>query len=415
MKPGRTNITPRPPRTGEGPRRSVASSRSQRSASVVLRRPSTLAIAIGVVLVLLVIAFAYFSLWNRPTTSAPTPAVSVKHMGDVTLSAQIAPDRTGIWGHDIVAITVGGGNFAHAADVHFTVQNTFDPRSKPFDIDATLEEGNWVAEFDPAKSGVGDYTIVAHGTNAAGDTFSEELRYTCTITFEPANEIHLGGGDYDVAPGMAGLKVLRIQDVFGNGVDNYPRYLDHTEQMVREFQAANHLPVTGIVDHATWLALGLDPMEWYTLSAYVSPSTVGSHATNSERIEAMIAQAQKYLGDTYIWDAAGAPGQGIDCAGLVIQGLYAAGYNPGILNPVTHAATTWGDHDAANLYSYCNLKEVDPAHMNRGDLVFYGKDGSVDHVAIYLGNNQVIEAHPKGVRIEAADYRPIMGARRIFG
>ena len=48
------------------------------------------------------------------------------------------------------------------------------------------------------------------------------------------------------------------------------------------------------------------------------------------------------------------------------------------------------------------------------DLVFYGKNGDVDHVAIYLGDNQVIEAHPKGVRIEAADYRPIMGARRIF-
>lgn len=414
MKPGRTNTTPCPPRDGNSPYQHRVPSRGQYAAPVAVRRPSAPAIAVGVILVLLVIGFACASLWGRSTTQSPAPSILEKHANDATVSAHISPDRTGAWGHDIVAVAVDGGEFAHATAVHFTVQNVFDPRGKPFDIEATQEEGSWVAEFDPAESGVGDYVIIAHGTNDAGDAFSKELSYTCTITFEPANEIHLGGGDYDVAPGMAGLKVLRIQDVFGNGVDNYPRYLDHTEQMVRDFQAANHLPVTGVVDHATWIALGLDPMEWYTLSAYVSPSTVGSDATASERIEAMIAQAQKYLGDTYIWDAAGAPGQGIDCAGLVIQGLYAAGYNPGILNPVTHAATTWGDHDAANLYSYCNLKEVDPHHMNRGDLVFYGKNGDVDHVAIYLGDNQIIEAHPKSVRIEAADYRPIMGARRIF-
>lgn len=348
--------------------------------------------------------------------SAPAPiATTSTAPKDVAFSAQIAPDHTGVWGHDIVELTIEGGPFAHATAVTFDVHNTFDPKAKPFEIAAHEDGTAWTAEFDPAVSGVGDYAITARGTDAAGSSFLAEFTYTCSITFEPATEIHLGGGDYDVKHGMAGLKVLRIQNVFGNGIDNYPRYLDHTEEKVREFQSAHNLPVTGVVDHATWLALGLDPMEWYTLGNYVSPIAVGKDATASERIEAMIARAQDYLGDTYIWDAAGAPGQGIDCAGLVIQGLYAAGYNPGILNPVTHSTTSWGDQDAANLYSYCNLTEIDDsADFKRGDLVFYGKDGVVDHVAIYLGNNQVIEAHPKGVRIEAADYRPIMGGRRVF-
>ena len=368
-------------------------------------------------MVILLAALTALGLGIAACTASQQPArpVIATGPGGLKFSADIAPDRTGVWGHDIVELAVQGGDFAHATTVTFDVHNVFDPKAQPFQVAGHKEGHAWIAEFDPAVSGVGEYAITARGTNASGATFSTSFTYTCSITFEPTTEIHLGGGDYDVMHGMAGLKVLRIQGIFGNGIDNYPRYLDHTEEMVREFQAANNLPVTGVVDHATWLALGLDPMEWYTLGNYVSPITASANASASERIEAMIARAEEYLGDTYIWDASGAPGQGIDCSGLVIQGLYAAGYNPGILNPVTHSTTSWGDRDAANLYSYCNLTEVnDPANLKRGDLVFYGKDGVVDHVAIYLGNNQIIEAHPKGVRIEAADYRPIMGGRRVF-
>ncbi len=335
--------------------------------------------------------------------------------GPVEFSAQPAHDRAGAYGHDIVALAVQGGDFSNATEVMFEVLNTSDPKAKPLWIDAKKKGSTWTAEVDPAVSGVGDYRIVAHGTNGSDDSYYSDLDYTCTIEFEPAAEIHVVGGDYDVAYGMAGLKVLRIQQVFGNGVDNYPRYLDDTERRVKDFQKQHGLPVTGVVDRETWLALGLDPMEWYTLGAYVSPVAVGENPTDEQRIDAMIARAHDYLGDTYIWDAAGAPGKGIDCAGLVIQGLYAAGWNPGILNPVTHSTTSWGDQDAANLYSYCNLAEVDPGQLRRGDLVFYGKDGVVDHVSIYIGNGQVIEAHPTGVRVTDANYRPIMGARRVFG
>lgn len=347
-----------------------------------------------------------------------TPGPHIAHdgpAGPVALSAQAAQDRVGAYGHDIIELTAQGGDFSHAAQVMFEVRNTSDPKAEPLWLDAVKRGSSWTAEVDPAISGVGDYRIVAHGSDGDGDSFYAELDHTCTIAFEPADEVHLVGGDYDVAYGMAGLKVLHIQQVFGNGVDNYPRYLDDTERRVREFQERHGLPATGVVDRETWLALGLDPMEWYTLGAYVSPATVGENPTDEQRVDAMIARARDYLGDTYIWDAAGKPGQGIDCAGLVIQGLYAAGMDPGILNPVTHSTTSWGDHDAANLYAYCGLAEVDPASMKRGDLVFYGKDGTVDHVSIYLGDGQVIEAHPKGVRIVNADYRPIMGARRVFG
>lgn len=366
--------------------------------------------AVAVLTVILACALAGCSEQPGGTAASAAPGAST------SLHAEPTPDRAGVWGHDIVTVTVRGDAFSHARDVRFELLNTSDPKAQAFTLDACSDGSSWEAVFDPAVSGVGVYRIVARGTGADGSELRDETTYTCTIAFEPTEtQIYVGGGDYDVAHGMAGLKVKRIQDVFGNGNDTYPRYLDHTQEAVKDFQKSHGLPATGVVDQETWLALGLDPMEWYTLGTYVSPLAVGSHTSNAERIEAMIDRAYDYLGDPYIWDASGAPGQGVDCAGLVIQGLYAAGYNPSILNPVTHSTTSWGDQDAANLYLYCNLAEVDPHAMQRGDLVFYGKNGTVDHVAIYLGDGQIIEAHPSGVRTARADYRPIMGARRIFG
>ena len=48
-----------------------------------------------------------------------------------------------------------------------------------------------------------------------------------------------------------------------------------------------------------------------------------------------------------------------------------------------------------------------------GDLVFYAKGGTVNHVGIYLGNGQVIHAsNPKqGIKISPVGYRTIHSIR----
>ena len=314
-----------------------------------------------------------------------------------------------------VKIEAKGGAFAGASNVSFEVTNTSDAKSTAFWVQASHhKDGTWTARFAPEVSGVGDYSIKGWATVQTGTVCCSETSYTLKEAFTFTDHISVGGGDYDVSYGMAGLKVQRVQQALGIGDFNYPRFLDTTVSAVKSFQASHGLKETGVVDHETWLALGLDSMEWYSLGTYVSPVAVGKSATSSERIETMIKRANDYLGDTYVWDAAGAPGQGIDCAGLVIQALYAAGCDTGILNPVTHSTTTWGDQDALNLFSFCSLAEIDVNDRRRGDLVFYGKNGVVDHVAIYLGDDQVIEAHSSGVRIGSMWYRDVMGVRRVF-
>ena len=307
-----------------------------------------------------------------------------------------------------------GGAYDNAVNVAFEVYNVSDGVASARWFQAYKQaDGSWAADIPAAQNGVG--TCIVNGWATVGSTTSKyaENRYTFTVAPKLTTEIYLGGGDYDVSYGMAGLKVQRIQQALGIGVYNYPRYLEQTVASVTAFQARVGLPATGVTDRATWLALGLDGNEWYTLGAYASPVTVSAGATSAQRVEAMVARAYEYLGDSYVWDAAGAPGQGVDCAGLVMQALYAAGCDTGIINPVTHSTTAWGDRDASNYYSYGGFTEVGVGQRSRGDLVFYGSS-SVDHVAIYLGGDQIIEAYPNKVRINSLWYSNIIGLRRVF-
>jgi cell wall-associated NlpC family hydrolase len=59
---------------------------------------------------------------------------------------------------------------------------------------------------------------------------------------------------------------------------------------------------------------------------------------------------------------------------------------------------------------------VEFSQLQPGDLVFYAKNGSVNHVAIYIGNGQVIHASsPKtGIKISSLNYRTPYCARRFL-
>lgn len=58
---------------------------------------------------------------------------------------------------------------------------------------------------------------------------------------------------------------------------------------------------------------------------------------------------------------------------------------------------------------------VSVSDLQPGDVVFYGTDDSVNHIAIYLGDNQVIHAsNPKdGVKLSTLDYRPAISYGRF--
>ncbi|WP_164514725.1 RICIN domain-containing protein [Bifidobacterium goeldii] len=143
---------------------------------------------------------------------------------------------------------------------------------------------------------------------------------------------------------------------------------------------------------------------------YASPSRISMSATREQAIEAMISRAYDYLGTRYVWDYALQPGVGVDCAGLVMQSLYAAGMDLHEYNPTNHWYDPWHSHDANNMAADSRFKHVSLNERQRGDLIYWP-----GHIAIYLGNDQIIEANVPAVRINSLwAYGTPGGALRPF-
>lgn len=116
---------------------------------------------------------------------------------------------------------------------------------------------------------------------------------------------------------------------------------------------------------------------------------------------------EQYIGTPYSWGGTDLK-TGVDCSGLVQQVYSHFGIN---LPRTTYDQIGVGT-------------AVDSSHLQAGDLVFFsaGSGGkSPDHVAIYMGNGQMLEAPRPGeaVRIQSMDIPYYMdrfvGARRVGG
>lgn len=143
---------------------------------------------------------------------------------------------------------------------------------------------------------------------------------------------------------------------------------------------------------------------------YASSSRISMSATRQQAIEAMISRVYDYLGTRYVWDYALQPGVGVDCAGLVMQSLYAAGMDLHEYNPSNHWYDPWHSHDANNMAADGRFKHVSLGERQRGDLIYWP-----GHIAIYLGNDQIIEANVPAVRINSIwAYGTPGGALRPF-
>ena len=226
-----------------------------------------------------------------------------------------------------------------------------------------------------------------------------------------------GQGGYSLKKGTMGLKVRKVQVKLGMGTENYAIVGPRTISKIKEFQKKKGLHVTGVVNYTTWKAMGLSYSDWNNLGAYVSPMQIDYTSTKKECIEAMIDRAYDYLGTEYIVGAAGKPGQGVDCSGLVMQAMYAAGINPLPVSVIRHSQPGY-EYESRNLYKSSKLKKVAYKDRKRGDLIFYSDaSGAVDHVAIYLGNDKVIESWPNKVvvwPIKNSQRSRIAGVRRVF-
>ncbi len=158
-----------------------------------------------------------------------------------------------------------------------------------------------------------------------------------------------------------------------------------------------------------WVKIMLDDEEAYVSAEYVDISKRLEKAVSMTELKYgegvsdvrvdLVNYAKQFLGNPYVWGGTSLT-NGADCSGFVLSVF--AKY--GVSLP----------HHSGSQEKYgtkISLSEAQP-----GDLVFYAKNGVINHVAIYIGSGQVIHAsNPRtGIKISNASYRTPYSVRRIL-
>ncbi len=132
-----------------------------------------------------------------------------------------------------------------------------------------------------------------------------------------------------------------------------------------------------------------------------------NQATGDAAIETVIDRAMSQLGVRYSWGGGDANGPtfgirdggvadsfgdfenvGFDCSGIMMYAFAGVGIS------LPHYSG----------YQYTAGRQVPASQMKRGDLIFYGPNAS-QHEALYLGNNQMLEAPQSGDMVKVSPVR----------
>ncbi len=158
-----------------------------------------------------------------------------------------------------------------------------------------------------------------------------------------------------------------------------------------------------------WVKVYLDDQEVFVSADYVEvTSELGTAITMTELlygqgvsdIRVDICQyAKEFLGNPYVWGGTSLT-KGADCSGYVLSVFKKYGVS------LPHSSVA-----QAKCGTTIKVSEAKP-----GDLIFYGNGKSINHVAICIGNGQVIHASsPKtGIKISNISYRSPIKAVRIL-
>ena len=104
----------------------------------------------------------------------------------------------------------------------------------------------------------------------------------------------------------------------------------------------------------------------------------------------LVNYALQFVGNRYVWGGESLT-KGVDCSGFTMK-IY---QKYGIYLP--HSSRAQPNHGT----------KISRDQIRPGDLIFYGNGKSINHVAIYIGNGQVVHASNArdGIKISSAFYR----------
>lgn len=139
-------------------------------------------------------------------------------------------------------------------------------------------------------------------------------------------------------------------------------------------------------------------VKFNNVSKSKSRKSSSSSGGSSSIYSAIVNYAMKFLGNRYVWGGTSLT-NGTDCSGFVMRIYEHFGYSLPRTSRAQAAAT----------------RTVSAGNVRVGDLFFYGS-GSVSHVALYIGNGQIIHASNArdGIKISSAYYRNPIKIGRVI-
>ncbi len=155
-----------------------------------------------------------------------------------------------------------------------------------------------------------------------------------------------------------------------------------------------------VSEDGDWVHVTVDGEDGYVSAEYVTcayglrDALTMTEARFGEGVSdvraSLVSFALQYVGNPYVWGGTSLT-KGADCSGFVLA-VYA---QYGISLP--HSSSAQSKYGT----------RISTSELQPGDLIFYGSGKSISHVAIYIGNGQIVHASSKrtGIKISSAFYR----------
>ncbi len=140
----------------------------------------------------------------------------------------------------------------------------------------------------------------------------------------------------------------------------------------------------------------------YALNEAIKFSPLEEAAANSSRIRnSLVNYALQFVGNPYVWGGTSLT-NGCDCSGFTMQIMKEYGVS------LPHYSGSQAQMGT----------KVTSDTMRPGDLIFYANSsGTINHVAIYIGNGQIVHAASRksGIKISSWNYRTPKAIRNMLG